>query len=194
MMTLEEIIEMMLDLQKTQPKNRNYPIGLYIETKMYMFYLEKFGIDSAEKLYEILKKYDLETIEKSQNKLPIIVECFEHQSLKKFGTLSDLPLIFLMNTLNIKTQMLSEIVTYAHGIGPSVSQLYEGSFFKAAKSLDLKVHPYFLTDDTLHFTKNPIDETVYYLNHDPQIDGLFTEFPHTTVSIFEDHLKTKDGK
>ena len=51
-------------------------IGLYIETKMYGFYKDR-GLDIAEMLYNNLKKYDLETVEKSSKKLPIIFECFE---------------------------------------------------------------------------------------------------------------------
>lgn len=44
-------------------------------------------------LYENLKKYGLETIDKANKKLPIIIECFEKDSLKTFSKLSDLPLI-----------------------------------------------------------------------------------------------------
>jgi glycerophosphoryl diester phosphodiesterase len=78
------------DFPKT---DREFKVGLYIETKMYGFYLENYGIDIAEKVYEILKKYDLDTVEKATEKMPIIIECFEKESLVKFGTLSDLPLI-----------------------------------------------------------------------------------------------------
>ena len=71
-------------------------VGLYIETKMYNFYLNTFGKDIAVELYNVLKKYDLETVEKSSKKLPIIIECFEKESLVKFAELSDLPLVYLM--------------------------------------------------------------------------------------------------
>ena len=47
-------------------------------------------------VYETLKKYDLETVEKSNAKLPIIIECFEKEALIKFAELSDLPLVYLM--------------------------------------------------------------------------------------------------
>jgi len=60
---------------------------------MYGFYLENYGIDLAEMLYDVLVKYGIETIDKSEKKLPIIVECFEKESLVKFATLSDLPLV-----------------------------------------------------------------------------------------------------
>lgn len=79
--TLDEVIELLLSLNEDFPQsNRDMKIGLYIETKMYGFYKER-GLDIAEMLYNNLKKYDLETVEKSKNKLPIIFECFEKESL-----------------------------------------------------------------------------------------------------------------
>ena len=44
-------------------------------------------------LYDVLNKYNLETVEKSNAKLPIIIECFEPEALKAFAKLSDLPLV-----------------------------------------------------------------------------------------------------
>jgi hypothetical protein len=43
---------------------RPYPIGLYIETKMYAFYQEQFKQDIAEMLFNVLQKYGLETVDK----------------------------------------------------------------------------------------------------------------------------------
>ena len=48
MMTLEETIDLMYSMQKKNPtEGRSSPIGLYIETKMYEFYLKNYNIDSA---------------------------------------------------------------------------------------------------------------------------------------------------
>ena len=74
-----------------------YPIGLYIEPKMYNFYLDHYGVDASQLLYDVLKKFDLHNIKSCQDKLPIIIESFENGSLKKFGKLSDLPLIQLVD-------------------------------------------------------------------------------------------------
>lgn len=68
-------------------------VGLYIETKMYNFYNEDYGQDIAVMVFETLKKYGLETTEKANKKLPIIIECFEKEALIKFAELSDLPLV-----------------------------------------------------------------------------------------------------
>lgn len=39
MMTFEEVIVQMLGLYESHPKTRPWKIGLYVETKMYAFYL-----------------------------------------------------------------------------------------------------------------------------------------------------------
>ena len=80
-MILDETIALMLDLNKNQPLERKFPMGLYIETKQYDFYKTNYGIDSAQLLFNKLKEYSLETIDRSKNILPIIVECFELPSL-----------------------------------------------------------------------------------------------------------------
>ena len=120
---------------------------------MYAFYKER-GIDHAEMLFNVLKKYDLETIEKASAKLPIIIECFEKDALLKFATLSDLPLVQLMFYDNpFMTFDLDDISTYANGIGPKYLYVFEdtplnlttpSSFIDRAHSLDLAVHPYIL--------------------------------------------------
>ena len=51
---------------------------------MYNFYKTNFGIEFADVLYNVLKKYDLETVDKAKDRLPIIIECFEMESLERF--------------------------------------------------------------------------------------------------------------
>jgi hypothetical protein len=48
-MTLEDVIELMLNLNKNFPRHDNIgqKVGLYIETKMYNFYLNTYGRDLA---------------------------------------------------------------------------------------------------------------------------------------------------
>ena len=62
-MTLEEVIELMLNLNTNFPRHDlSQKVGLYIETKMYNFYLNTYGRDLAQMLYDTLKKYDIETV------------------------------------------------------------------------------------------------------------------------------------
>lgn len=94
-------------------------VGLYIETKMYNFYLENYNEDLSELVYKTLQKYDIETVEKANDKLPIIIECFEKEALIRFGELSDLPLVYLMFWNNPNVQYnLQDIAKFAHGVGP----------------------------------------------------------------------------
>jgi hypothetical protein len=73
-MTLEEVIELMLNMNSNYHRtDREMIVGLYIETKMYAFYLENYNLDISEMLYTTLKKFDIETVEKANNKLPIII-------------------------------------------------------------------------------------------------------------------------
>lgn len=67
-----------------------------------------------------MKEYGLETIEKSQSVLPIIIECFEKESLEYFGQISNLPLVFLIKEDNPEVVMswLPDVAKYAHAIGP----------------------------------------------------------------------------
>ena len=188
MMTLEDTIELLLSLNANFPKkDREHKVGLYIETKMYNFYKQR-GIDHAEVLFNVLKKYDIETVEKASKKLPIIIECFESESLKKFATLSDLPLVFLMFYDNpfIPTYDLAEISTFAHGVGPKYQYIFAyknetydpktpSLFVDEAHSYNLAVHPYILQDDDLKYAKDPVEEALAYLNKG--VDGLFCEFP-----------------
>lgn len=161
-LTLDETIEMMLSLNANFPrKDIDMKVGLYIETKMYNFYKNVHGVDVAEQVFETLKKYGLETVEKANAKLPIIIECFEKEALIRFGELSDLPLVYLMFWMNpMVTYNITEIATYAHGVGPHNSWIFKynneafnitapSKFIEECHSLGLGVHPYSLQDDNL---------------------------------------------
>jgi len=132
-MTFNETIQLMQSMADKMPRNRSspHPTGLYIETKHYQYYKEHYGLDFAEILYEHLKAFSLESVDKSiENKIPIIIECFEPEALKKFGELSDLPLILLMDDemLMAKDMDVDTIASYAHGVGPVGSGLYIKNF------------------------------------------------------------------
>ena len=67
--------------------------------------------------YDQLAKWNLETIEKSTaNGIPIIIQSFDPDALKRFAALSDLPLVQLMYWN--ETYNFEDIATYASGVGP----------------------------------------------------------------------------
>ena len=125
-LTLDETIELMLDLNTKHPRTDiAMKVGLYMETKMYNFYLEEFGQDIALMTYDVLKKYNLNTVQKAEENLPIIIECFEKEALIEFGKVSDLPLVYLMFWKNPNVEYdLEEINQYAHGVGPQQEWIF----------------------------------------------------------------------
>lgn len=66
----------------------------------------------------------------------------------------------------------------------SVNLTSASRFIDEAHELGLAVHPYPLKDDFLVWSepKNPIEEHLIFLNK--KIDGIFTEFPHMTHSVY----------
>ena len=115
----------MLNLNKNFPREDGRLVGLYIETKQFGFYLENYGVNIAEELFKILKKFDIETIDKSAKKLPIIIQSFEKDALLYFSQISDLPRVQLMFWKNGYVHYnLTEISKYAHGVGPYGDQLF----------------------------------------------------------------------
>jgi glycerophosphoryl diester phosphodiesterase len=198
-MRLEDAIELMLDLNEKHPREgRQFKTGLYIETKAVKFYLEERGVNIAALIVDVLKKYDLDTVEKATKKLPIILESFEQESLHYFANVTDLPRIQLMSS-RYNVYDMEWISQYAHGVGPEHKFMFQwkgekfnldqpSKFIQECHDLDLNVHPWILQDDILHYSSNSIDETTIWYNKG--VDGLFTEFPENTLQVLE-HLTGK---
>ena len=49
-------------------------------------------------------------------------------------------------------------------------------------AMELAVHPWTFQDDNLKFNSTVYDEAKLYV--DSGIDGMFTEFPHSTYALF----------
>ena len=116
-MRFEDAIELMLKLNHDAPREgRTFKTGLYVETKMVQWYTEERGVDIAKLLFNVLQKYDLDTCAKAQDKLPIILESFEEDSLHYFKTVTDLPRIQLMTDPEKVDYDLEHISTFANGV------------------------------------------------------------------------------
>ena len=126
---------------------------------MYNFYKKNYGIDSAEMVINVLKSYGLDTVDGCKDRLPIILECFEEESLAKMQSLgSNLPRIFLTKQIIGELMLvLPRINKVAHGIGPKSSLVFELDhiLMTMTKKLKLDVHPWYVRDDQLQFTKTP---------------------------------------
>ena len=192
--TLQEIIDQLTQLNEAKRiSNAEVRAGLYIEIKQYQYYKDELNIDMAEELYDALNKNGLGQISACESTIPIIIQSFEEDALKKFATLSNLPLIMLASYSS--EYDFDSIAEYAHGVGPDAKYIMYDSqgqsetsndrskFVDRMHSLDLAVHPYTLRNDQLHFRDTAYGETKLYA--DKGVDGVFTEFPSSTFAIFE---------
>jgi len=192
-MRLEDVIELMLKLNEESPRTDNiFKTGLYIETKGVGLYKE-LGYNIAELFYDVLAKYDIETAEKAGKKLPIVIESFEQDSLLFFKNITDLPTVQLMFFNDRIKYDISWIVQYSDGVGPNNNYMFNyggeertaeepSKFIEECHALGLKVHPYVLQDDMLLHSDNAIKEHEIWYNKG--VDGIFTEFPETTLQSF----------
>jgi len=103
--------------------------------------------------------------------------------------LSDLPLVFLIKEDNPETVMnwLYDVQKYAHAIGPKSQLVMHKPLVQLAQDLKLDIHPWYVRDDILDHTDDPIKENLLYF--DLKMNGIFTEFPHLTVSVFNEQVK-----
>lgn len=81
--TLEEAIEYLKGLNIQYPNINK--IGMNIELKCAQQYLDDYGINVSEMLYETLKKHNLHTREAAiKSNLPIIIQSFDEIALRHF--------------------------------------------------------------------------------------------------------------
>lgn len=118
--TLEEVIVTMLQLNGLGYKANL--TGLYIEQKCPTCFLE-LGYNPMESLVNLLKKYNLFTINECENVMPIVIQNFELDYLKTFASISDLPRVQLYSSKS-NLDNLSEVALYAHGIGPYINSMF----------------------------------------------------------------------
>lgn len=161
--TLDEAIQLMFTLKKNYKTkiSDNPSPGLYIEIKEYPWYMETYGMNLAQALFETLKKYGLETVEKATaSGIPVIIQAFEQEALVEFAKYSDLPLIYLMywERAGGPSYDFDQIATFAHGVGPNKEWIvhYPGTsedpvdlvsyspFIREMHARGLAVHPYTL--------------------------------------------------
>jgi len=201
-MRLEDAIELMIELNEKAPKkDRQFRTGLYIETKAVRFYKEKRNVDIAQILYQTLVKYGLDSVEKATEKLPIIIESFEQDSLLFFKSKTDLPTIQLMSST--MDYDMDWVASYANGVGPHHSYMFNYSgedfnydqpskFIAECHERDLLVHPWVLQDDILVYKNTAIEEAKLWAAKG--VDGYFTEFPESTLNTLEYFVVSRKEK
>jgi hypothetical protein len=126
--------------------------------------------------------------------VPIVLQCFERPALELFRTMTDIPLIQLLEPTNtpypgqdpFSEEVLNQVVTYADGMGPKLEYLTDMTFDDAlasvnrAHDLGLRLHPWTFRAEPQYIP--PIFNGSQELEYDYflcclAVDAVFTEFP-----------------
>jgi glycerophosphoryl diester phosphodiesterase len=189
--TLEQEIELIAGLDESRKKRT----GLYVELKAPNLHASA-GMDIAVKVLEVLMK-------KGYDKRPqqVYLQCFDGPTLQRLRheLKTPLPLIQLIGENGWgedtatdydylrSAQGLSEVASYADGIGPWLNQIYLGrsktgevilsDLTARAQALGLQVHPYTLRRDDLPDGITSFSELLDIFFGQARVDGIFTDFP-----------------
>ncbi|KAM4121233.1 hypothetical protein ACJW30_03G192600 [Castanea mollissima] len=198
-LTFEEYISIALDAKRV--------VGIYPEIKNPVFINQRVkwsdGKKFEDKFVETLKKYGYKGSYGSKEwlKQPAFIQSFAPLSLTYVANLTDLPKVFLIDDVTIRTEdtnqtyyeltsdsYLDFIKNYVIGIGPwkdtvvttKNNYLDEVTDLVAkAHARGLQVHPYTFRNENsfLHFDfhQDPYVEYDYWINK-IGVDGLFTDF------------------
>jgi len=160
-------------------------VGAYIELKE-PSYFNSQGFPVEKMLLDVLDKFEVGNLKNATEKCPIILQCFEYETLEYFSKVTDLPLVYLIDA-NTRGPSMEEYSKVVNGVGPEFSLIftphYESTGFVAkAHELDLFVHPFTMRDDTLPAGLTP--ENAYLRILYEKLDGVFTEFPDSANKYF----------
>lgn len=155
------------------------PIGVYPETK-HPAHFKALGLDFVPPLLDVLDGFDQ----------PVFIQSFEPDILRELKGRTDHPLIMLVfpledGSLSVPLDVAAE---FADGVGPYKELLRDpetgvpSDFVARAHDLGLQVHPWTFRDDQVGKGFETIQaEMNFYL--DQGIDGLFSDFTDTAVSV-----------
>jgi glycerophosphoryl diester phosphodiesterase len=163
--TLDEVLELA----------KRLAVGIYPETK-HPRYFRGIGLPLEEPLVAALKGFDL----------PVFVQSFEAESLRRVGSELDVPLVQLLT----QPADLEQVATYAHAVGPH-KDLVDSELVQAAHSAGLAVHPWtfrnenaFLPPD-LRSSDDPAAYGAAFAEYERFLaldaDGVFTDNADTAV-------------
>lgn len=147
--------------------------GIYPEIKSPAWHHEH-GMDLALQMLAVLRRYAYVNADD-----PAIVQCFDHQELRRVRNQLGCRLRLIQLTEGGVPTMsgLETIRSYANGIGPALGQVLGTGLVAAAHSAGLQVHPYTLRADALPAGFRTFAELIAELCHKEQVDAVFTDYP-----------------
>ncbi|WP_347339489.1 esterase-like activity of phytase family protein [Planktothrix sp. FACHB-1355] len=208
--TLQEVI----DLAKRKSTEKGRTIGIYPETK-HPTYFQSIGLPLEDRLVDILNKNGY-----TGPDAPVYIQSFEVSNLKYLNTKTDVPLVQLLDATDVgpdgklietkpydfvvsgdprtygdlrTPQGLTEIATYADGIGPwkrmivsvdaNNKTLTPTTLVPDAHAAVLLVHPYTFRNEPTYLATdyNNSPQAEYDQFYKLGVDGLFSDFSDTAV-------------
>jgi glycerophosphoryl diester phosphodiesterase len=181
-----------MSLAQTQYNTSGRLVGIYPELKHPSFFHD-LGFAMEDMLLEALvtggyEVYGSEVANDLQQVVPVVVQCFEPDSLVYLHSKTPLPLILLMNNQPADfwtTDNMAQIASYAAGIGPEKNYFASVPYTDAVKVIDLvhsaglRLHPWtFRADQDIGkvFNRN-FDAELQFYYCCLGMDALFSEFP-----------------
>ena len=160
-------------------------LGAYIELK-YPAYFNSIGIHVEDLLLKVLRERSIDTIKGASQICPIILQCFELQSLEYMAKFTDLPLVMLLKLGESVNTNISYYANLVNGIGPSMNFVFNSDgtttdFVQVAHENSLMVHPWTVRDDVPFGNLNR--QQLYSAILKSGVDGIFDEFPDS-ASIY----------
>ncbi|CAG9320888.1 unnamed protein product [Blepharisma stoltei] len=183
--TIEETLNWAINENLERIKKNKKLLGVYIELK-YPKYFNSKGFPVQEMLLGVLNKFGVGDLNSASEKCPIVLECFELETLKYFSEVTDLPLVYLIDS-RIGSNQIEEYSTIVHGVGPDLGYVFDlgldgTGFIAKAHSNELFVHPWVMRDDILPEGANA--EEMYLKLLYENADGIFTDFPDSASTYF----------
>ena len=200
--TLEEII----DLASSRGARRGRPVGIYPETK-HPTYFRSIGLGLEEPLAAILHARGI-----GGHDVPVFLQSFEPGSLQRLATLTDKPLVQLLNVggqpydLSVREDArtydemttpdgLAEVAQYARAIGPNKDLILPRddagnlrpptTLVDDAHAAGLLVHMWTFRNEDQFL---PVDfrgrpDAEYERAFRLGVDGVFSDFPATADAV-----------
>ena len=201
--TFAEEIELIQGLNRSTGR----VVGIYPEMKNPAFHRQA-GKDIAQATLAVLREYGYTASED-----PIFLQCFDRQELQRIHADLLRPLDMSIRLVQLiapgethepllTEQGLAAIAEYAAGIGPwmglivnphsTSANLDMTHLVRLAHQAGLQVHPYTFRSDAgeLPGYATDFEDLLRIFVHEVGVDGLFTDFPDTTLNFLRSDWAT----
>lgn len=86
---LDDVVEMVINFNKQHQGKRNPDgrlAGILIEAKDSQMYRNLYGLEVGETILNVLRKYNIDTIEKAEKICPIYLHSFDYGTVKYWAS------------------------------------------------------------------------------------------------------------